>query len=131
MRRLLICSSFCIAALAVDAPRRIDFTAPLLRLDGKPMRASDAKDAPVMTLGDAAVGALEAVTEEDRNTAGIDKFKRDQLARKVFEKRDAVLTVEEIALIKDRIGKVYAPSVIGAAWPMLDPSLIDKSEQKK
>jgi hypothetical protein len=33
------------------------------------------------------------------------------------------LSPEDIASIKQRTGKVYCPAQVGAAWPLLDPTL--------
>lgn len=76
-----------------------------------------------LTLSDVVVGALEAVLESDRNEDPKKRFERDQLARKVYKKKDVAITVEEITLMKDRVGRAYGASIVGAAWPMLDPSL--------
>jgi hypothetical protein len=99
----------------------IDFTKPLVSFDGKVMKQSDAKDAPILTLWDVSVVALETLLEDDRTLPGIDKFKRDQLARKIYLRSNVEVSPEDIALIRGRIGKVYGPAVIGAAWPMLGP----------
>jgi hypothetical protein len=80
-----------------------------------------------MTLGDAALMALETALEEDRQSTGADKFKLDDLARKIFGKKDVILPVEDIATIKTRIGKAYGPMIVGAAWRVLDPA----TEQKE
>jgi len=114
----LILASF---ALAADKPATIDFTQTITDLDGKPVPSGDAKT-PNLTLGAVAVNALEATLEEDRGQSGAEKFKADELARKVYKAKAAVLTVEEIALIKTRIGKAYGPLVVGSAWRLLDPS---------
>lgn len=121
------------AASAADAP--IDFTQALVSPitgkafvqpgpDCKPneIAGKDCSEADV-TLGDAAMTALETVTEQDRNTDAKTKFERDQLARKVYRNKSAVLSVDEIKIIKDRIGLVWTPAVIGVTWRMLDPSL--------
>jgi len=34
-----------------------------------------------------------------------------------------LMTAEELATIKERIGKAYGPIVVGPAWKMLDPAL--------
>src|ERR1700733_8872900 len=90
------------------APSHIDFTKDLLGVDGKPLPnvdIADPKKSPGLTLGDVAVGALEASLEADKGTGGAEKFKLDTLARKVYKNKDAVLEVEEISLIKTRIGQ--------------------------
>jgi len=96
-------------------------TQPILDLDRNPIPGGDAKT-PVLTLGIVAVNALESILEEDRGQTGSDKFKADELARKVYKAKAAVLTVEEISLIKTRIGKAYGPLIVGYAWRLLDPA---------
>lgn len=121
--RIAVLSLFFVAlfASAQDKPRVIDFTKPLIGIDSKPIiKDKDGKEP--MTLGDAAVIALETSADDDRTQSGEEKFKRDQLARKIYNQKDVVLSIEEIALIKTRIGKILVPAVIGAAWPLLDPS---------
>lgn len=110
--------------LAAETPRKINFTVPLVGVDRKEMKVSDAKDAPPLTLGDVCVTALETMIEEDRQADGLSKFKRDQLARKIHGAKDVVLSVEDVELLKTRVGKVYGPAVIGAAWPLLDPAVL-------
>ena|ERR1039458_3686729 len=112
--------------------RHIDFTKPLIGMDGNPITSADAKGLQTpMTLGDAAVSALETILDEDRQAPGAEKFKLDELARKIYKKKDAVLLIEEIAKIKDRIGKYYGPVVIGPAWRMLDPAETKAKEPEK
>lgn len=131
--------SFLSSANAEDKkPFAIDFTQVLNNLYGKPLPGFDCisdKDKPApepgkncgaLTLGDASINALESSLEQDRNEAPIKKFERDQLARLIHDNKAAVLNSEQIALIKDRIGKAFTAAVVGASWPMLDPSLVEK-----
>lgn len=122
LRSVLLAALFLMSAAAQEKPRHIDFTQPLLGVDGKSIPIGDLKKPDAMTLGDAALGALEASLDTDKQLSGADKFKQDQLARKVYGKRDAILTVEEIALIKTRVGQAYGPMVVGAVWRVLDPA---------
>lgn len=122
MKHVLLLALALVVSAAAQTPRTIDFTQPLISIVGKPMLQDPKDPASAITLGDAAVLALETATEDDKGASGEDKFKRDQLARKIYGKKDVALTVEEIALIKTRIGKVETPAVVGAAWPLLDPA---------
>jgi hypothetical protein len=135
-----ICS---LAAFAADAPppREIDFTQVLVGPTGDPLPAQtmdgriifdkDGKTTPV-TLGDAAAIALEcfacnpAAADADRNVNPTVKYDRDQLARKIYKNAHATLSVDELKTIKDRIGLVYGPGQVGAAWPLLDPTILNK-----
>src|SRR5208282_870450 len=102
-----------------ETPRKIDFTQEIKGLDGKPVMNGDAKPSMPMTLGDVAVVALEASLDEDKGVTGAMKFERDELARKVYKKSSVVLTAEQLATIKERIGKVYSAMIVGAAWRLL------------
>ena len=114
-------------ALAAQEARKVDFTVVLLGIDGKPLNG-DVK--PAVTLGDISVTALHSTIEEDKSLSGLDKFKMDELARKIYKAKAATLSVEDLATIKARIGKIYGPLVIGVAWRLLDPSLIENRPTK-
>jgi hypothetical protein len=104
--------------------RPVDFSSVLVGVDGKPLMGADGKSS--MTLSDAAVLALETVLDEDRTATGAEKFRFDELARKIYRAKNVVLPVEELALIKQRIGKVFGPAVVGPVWRLLDPALVAK-----
>lgn len=101
----------------------INFTQEITSLDGKPVMAptsaTDPKPQPI-TLGDVSVNALETMMQEDAKLTGLDKYNMDVLAHKIYKQKSAVLTAEEIKLIKDRIGKIYSATIVGPAWRMLD-----------
>lgn len=116
-------------ALTVSAAaqnRTIDFTQVIKNLNGEPFTTQGVTQKPDakpenLTLGDVAVNALETPVPDDSKLTGEDKFKMDLLARKVYKAKSVSLTPEEIKTIKDRIGKIYAATVVGAAWRLLDP----------
>ena len=112
----------------------IDFTAKLVGVAGKPITQAgdDCKPGDVvgkncsetpMTLGDASIISLEATTDDDRNVDAKKKFERDELARKIYKNAHAALSPDEVSTIKDRIGKVMGAPIVGASWPLLDPTL--------
>jgi hypothetical protein len=71
-----------------------------------------------LTLADVAINALLSL--EDK-TSGEEKFKRYALSKKIHENTNSVdLKVEEITLIKEMIGKIYAPLIVGQTWDMLE-----------
>jgi hypothetical protein len=109
-------------ARAVQAGRpAIDFTQTILGIDGKAILELPS-GGPPLTLSEVAVTALVTMTADDQRMPGIEKFKLDVLARKVYNNKSAELSAEEIATIKDRIGKVCSPPIVGAAWRLLDPA---------
>ena len=120
---VVLFSLMAVAAGNKPQPKTFDFTQALLGLDGKAIQRGEPGKLVSMTLGDAAVEALETITEDDRGLSGAKKFERDQLARKVYGQKTVVLSVEELALIKERVGKVYGPLVVGSVWRLLDQSI--------
>ena len=56
----------------------------------------------------------------DEKIGGDVKFKRHQIAARIYGKQYAELTIEEIALIKELIGKAYGPAVVGPAFNLLE-----------
>ena len=106
----------------VQQPVVTDFTSILTGLDGKPLMTGDTKAPTGLTLGDVCVQALETPLEEDKQMDGSKKFALDQLARKIYHNKAATLSLEDLTLLKQRVGKAYGPLVVGAAWRLLDPS---------
>jgi len=95
---------------------RIDFSTVLLTVDGD--RLVDGGK-PV-TLKKIAVDALMAVTDDDKSITGEEKVSRYTLARKISANPDRSMKVEDVALIKKLIAKIYGPVVVGPAWAILD-----------
>ena len=124
-----------VPALAAEP---IDFTQKLYGATGKPLTqgGDDCKAGQVpgrdcsvseMTLEDATIQALELPVESDRGEDARKKFERDELARRIYaDPKHVALSVDEIAAIKDRIGKVWNAPQIGAAWRLLDPTIDQK-----
>lgn len=96
---------------------KIDLSTVICDLDGKPIKAADAKD---FTVGMCACNALLTPDAKDE-TSGEDKVKRFRLAERVYEGGEQDLSVEDIALLKQLIGKIYPPLTVGRAFEVLDP----------
>ena len=113
------------AAIAVATPAlAVDFAAPINNLDGTAMRKDDKT---VLTLEEVASTALLSSYQDESNLDGVEKNKRFWLAKKIHDQRkDPVLTADEIALIKRLIAKAYNPLVVGQAWTILDPASVPK-----
>ena len=93
---------------------KINFTAELKTLGGESLQ-------PPTTLKEVAVNALLAMLEDERHISGEDKAKRWLLATRIYSNPEGVdLAVEEVALIKNLIGKAYLPLIVGQAWQMLE-----------
>ncbi|SCB18581.1 hypothetical protein [Rhizobium lusitanum] len=92
---------------------KVNFSQKLANLDG-----STSDEAP--TLGDVSVKALVENLRGDEVASGEDKFKRAVLAQKILPGGEIELPVEELATVKDRIGKACHPVVVLAAWNLLE-----------
>lgn len=100
---------------------KIDFSKPLLALNGAALMTRESTgDTRNLTLKEAAIEALMSELDNERAT-GEQKFRRGLLAQRIYESNSAVeITVEEAALIKDRIGRGYPASVVLAAYGFLN-----------
>jgi hypothetical protein len=121
--KLLRIFTLCLLPLLAQT-HHVDFSTVLIGADGKPMPNGDKK----LTLGDVAGAALMSTLEEDKNSTGAEKYKLFKLAQKVVGNKGP-FTVEDMALIKARIGKAYGPGVVGPAFELLDPALAGAAEK--
>lgn len=132
--RLTLLAAVLLASTAYAKGQGIDFTKHLVGVNGDNLfqAGEDCNGGLIpgktcskldLTLGDVAIGALMSMLDQDKNEDPKKRFERDQLARKVYKKTNAVLSSEEISLIKDRIGRTYGVNLVGASWLLLDPSL--------
>jgi hypothetical protein len=98
---------------------KIDFSVPLKALNGEDIKAGKGE---TFTLRDAAVVALDAVSDEDRKLDGKEKYRRGALASKIYGCKEPIaLDLENVKLVKDLIGKIYGPRIVKEAWDLLDP----------
>lgn len=100
---------------------RRDFSIELVAL-GKTVMGNDGKP---MTLGEASIGALTANYGDEPQLTGDVKFSRYQLADRINNALAATqglaeVTAEEIAVLKNLIGKAFTPVVVGPAYAALE-----------
>ena len=91
-------------------------------LDEEPLKEKT-KDGEInLTLGGICVSALMNAPSASsaKPLTGEDKFRRCQLAQRLYKGGERELSVGEAALLKELIGTRFAPVVIGATWPLLD-----------
>ena len=92
---------------------KINFNQPIKNIQGK-----EIKD---LTLKTVSVEALLATFSDEQSLSGEEKAKRYVLATRIYANPEELgLTVEEIAKIKQLIGKGYGPLIVGQAWDMLE-----------
>lgn len=90
---------------------KVNFEAQITDLKDQPVKLGDG----FMTLGDVAANALLTPDPKDD---GKKKMLAFELAIKC--KGEADLTIEEMAKVKESIGKTYPPLVVGRAWNLLE-----------
>jgi hypothetical protein len=96
---------------------KIDFSAVIKDLDGDAVKDGE-RDA---TLGRVACTALLASHADEQNLPAEDKVKRFRLAEVAAKGAQAELQVEDVALIKTLIGKMFAPLIVGRAYDIIEP----------
>lgn len=95
---------------------RIDTRATIKNYDGKDL--TDEKQKP-LTLRDVFAIALNAQLPNETIPAE-QKAKIYGLSVKLYQQHDVNLTVDEAALIKERVGQVYGPLIFGRVSDVLD-----------
>lgn len=103
----------------------VDFSAVLTDIDGAPIpdcpSGTNCAERPPLTLGRLAMNVLTATYPDEKTLSGEDKFKRGELALRVYKGGKVNLSVEDIAEIKGLVAKAYGPLIVRKAWPLLDP----------
>lgn len=100
---------------------KIDVTQELLDMNenpimGPPSTAKDGTPTP-MTVRSACIQAL--LTADEKQT-GQHKFDAYQLAQKIQEEDNPMIEAQKIQVIKDAVGRVFFPIIIGRVWDALE-----------
>jgi hypothetical protein len=94
---------------------KLRFDVPLVALDGTQLK--DSTGAPV-TLGDVAIACL--LSGDPRASTAHQKVMAYDLAQRVYRGGEVELTIDEAKLLKDRIGELEGPLVVGQAMKLLE-----------
>lgn len=105
---------------------KINFSTVLKDMSGaKPLIAATDPNEPdkkeTMTLAKVACDAIMAEMPDEKRS-GKQKAEAYELALRIMAGRTIEISIEEAALIKDRIGKAYGALVVGQCWPLLEKS---------
>jgi len=95
----------------------LDTTKVLVNIAGESLKESVNGVAVDVILRTVVVNALLSPVEKD---TGMKKMEKEELARKIYQNDSVDLTIEQVKLIKDRIGEMYAPIVVGQCWRLLE-----------
>lgn len=103
-----------------------DFDQVINDLDGNPIPVEiGTKDEPNqvdMTLGIACITALNTVMPGDEHRSPVAKFEAHMLSQRIHRGGEVALSVEELAMLKERTGKCFlSPAMMGPIWMLLDP----------
>lgn len=90
-----------------------NFDIPMTDIEGKPF-------ADGATLKNITLLALGALARGDETQTGADKLRIYSVATKVVGGGVVDLTIEELALIKERIGKAMNAFTVGRAFELLE-----------
>jgi hypothetical protein len=97
----------------------IDFSQPLLDLDGNEIKTKEDDKIPY-TLKRTCVEALMAQYKDEGELSGTEKVKRYDLALAIYGSKEPLdLQSEDVAFIKQLIGKAFSTLVVGQTWKML------------
>jgi hypothetical protein len=102
---------------------KIDFNRSITGLEGATVIEPETKKP--LTLATMAVTSLVSPIPDARGQPeqldGVSKVRFASLAERIFLAKEPVdLTVEDVAAIKERIGRGYGPVAVMRAWAMLE-----------
>jgi len=90
---------------------------PLKTLDGQVMKDNDGEGKAIdATFKLAMINAILSPVQKEN---GVDKVKKYELAKRIFENDEVDLNEDEIKLIKDRVGETFPPIVVGQIYELL------------
>lgn len=98
---------------------KVDLNQVLANFDGVVLRDGE----KLATLGRICGNAMMAAPPDDRSSGEL-KHKRFKIAEKCFKGGEVELEAEDIALIKEWVGKAFNPMVVGQTYEMLEGSRI-------
>jgi hypothetical protein len=102
----------------------IDVSQKITTLDGTTIPASDGVSGELRptVLKDILVKAMiEPSQGEAQTMKGEVKFQRYMLAQKIYQSEGVVdFEIEDLALLRESVGKLFGPLVVGQVWSMLE-----------
>lgn len=131
-----VVASLALPAFAQESPRKIDFTQMIADLDNKPYtecnkadEVDKAKcvDEVKVTLGLLVGRALISRFQDEKDLSLEEQSTRGFLAIKLYKAKDAILTTDQIVLLKKLAGKMGWPTIVSArVCVALDPACAPK-----
>lgn len=91
---------------------KIDFSAPIRNFEGDAIEN--------LTLGTASIQSLMTPVKGDEDMPVLDKVRYFKLASALHGAAEIDLPIEDVALIKERVGKVFTVLVVGRVFELLE-----------
>ncbi len=113
---------------------KVNFDAEIKNLNDETIFLPRGKDKDVevpLTLAGVAIGALCNLTEKDRAMTGEKKFELYVLAVIIKQGGEIDLKAKDIMLLKDRIGQINTPLIVGRAYELLEPEEANSGKTNK
>lgn len=100
---------------------KINLDAPVLDYEDKPITTPPDEEGATkpLTFFDVFVNALNGIGPGEQLPAET-KNKIYQITRKIYLNKEPNLTPDQLILIKERVGKAYAPVVVGRVIDLID-----------
>ena len=89
----------------------------LKTMDGQTMKDNDGQGNAVDATVKMAI--VNAILSPVKDESGIDKVKKYELAKKIFNADEVDLNEDEIKLIKERVGESFPPLIVGQIFELL------------
>ena len=98
---------------------KINFEQVLVDLKGENIKDGRDGQGEILKLKTVCVNSLLSDFQDERST-GEEKVERYELAKKIHAGGEIDLKTEKIAMLKQRVGKLYLPIVVGQVYEMLE-----------
>lgn len=96
---------------------KINTNQVLRTIDGQTMKDTDSSGNAVdATVKSAIVNCILSPVQKE---TGVEKVAKYELAKRIYASDEVDLNEKEITLIKDRVGELYSPVVVGQLYELL------------
>ena len=101
---------------------KYDVTAQVIGFTGEPLKETNKEDSPAITLRALLQIALVNADQSEYKT-GEQKFKLYQLLNKIYTHDILEVSAEEVATLKNVVGRVFGVTTVGAVYTVLENPL--------
>lgn len=106
---------------------KYDFAKTLTDLKNKEILEADA----TVSMAALCQTALLAVHEADRDLSGPEKFKRFKLANRLLAESVLEVTAEEVANMKELVGRQFPPLIVGRVYEFLENPIANNANTEQ